>query len=210
MKKSKLFDKYYIEYDNWFLEHSKIYKTEIKTIKKILPPFKKGLEIGVGTGRFAKPLGINLGIEPSKKMAEIAKKRGIKVVEGYAEKLPFEDNLFDLVLMVTTICFVSDIDKSLKEANRVLKKGGHIIIAFIDKNSKLGQFYEKNRKKSRFYKEATFYNKDEIIDLMKTHGFAFEDCAESLFGDNLKNINFDIFEGCEKGGAFVVLKGKKI
>ena len=40
------------------------------------------VEIGVGTGRFAFPLGIRSGLEPLAKMATIARDRGISVVEG--------------------------------------------------------------------------------------------------------------------------------
>jgi len=55
------------------------YLSELKALKKVILEKKKGLEIGVGTGRFASPLGIEYGIDPSEKMLEIAKKRGVKV-----------------------------------------------------------------------------------------------------------------------------------
>ena len=209
MSKSKLFEKNYEYYDNWFEQHKKIYETELKAIKKILPSFKKGIEIGVGTGRFAAPLGIKTGIEPSKNMAEIAKKRGIEIIEGVAEHLPFTDNNFDLVLIVTTICFVDDPLQVLKEGYRVLKKNGHIIIAFVDKDSPLGKFYEKNKNESRFYKEATFFSKKEVSKLLKKAGFIIKECIETLFGNNLKNLTYEIYDECEKGGSFVVLKGIK-
>ncbi len=41
----------------------------------------------------------------------IARKRGIKVVEGMTEDLPFEDESFNFVLMVTTICFLDIVEK---------------------------------------------------------------------------------------------------
>lgn len=209
MAKEKLFEKNYLYYDKWFEEHEKIYQTELKAIKMILPKFKEGLEVGVGTGRFAAPLGIKTGVEPSKKMAQIAKKRGIKVVEGVAENLPFEDKSFDLVLLVTTICFVDDIDKTLEEAKRVLKDDGYIIIAFVDKDSPLGRFYEKNRDKSKFYKEATFFSKKDIFNLLKKHSLVLDRCVEALFGESLDNLSFEIYDGCKKGGAFLVMKIRK-
>ncbi len=209
MPKSELFEQNYRYYDKWFDEHEGIWRTELEAIKKLLPPFTKGIEIGVGTGRFAAPLAIEEGVEPSTKMASIAKERGIKVHEGVAEDLPLLDSSYDLVLLVTTICFVDDIDKTFQEAKRILTDNGRLIIAFVDKESPLGKFYEKNRHKSRFYKEATFYGKKEIFKLLKKHGLILEACNESLFGDDLEHLTYEIYDGCKKGGAFLVLRAKK-
>lgn len=49
----------------------------------------------MGSGRFAAPLGIRLGLDPSKKMGKFAKKRGKKVIKGVGESLPFHDSHFD-------------------------------------------------------------------------------------------------------------------
>ncbi|WP_281951847.1 class I SAM-dependent methyltransferase [Nitrosophilus kaiyonis] len=209
MSKEAIFDQNFEYYDKWFDEHYKIYEIELNAIKKLLPPFKDGLEVGVGTGRFAAPLGIKYGIEPSKNMAKIAKKRGIKVINAVAENLPFEDKSFDLILIVTTICFVKDPLKMLKESYRVLKDNGKIIIAFVDKNSELGKFYEKNRDKSKFYKEATFFSKKEVFSLLKRSGFVLEACNESLFGPDLEHLELKTTQGCKKGGAFLVLRARK-
>lgn len=52
------------------------------------------LEIGVGTGRFAEALGIEYGVDVSGRVLELAKRRGITVVEGSGENLPFRDESF--------------------------------------------------------------------------------------------------------------------
>ena len=146
------FDEYAEEYDKWYDENKKMYELELDAIKKFIPKSerKKGLEIGVGTGRFAEPLGIEYGLEPSKSMAEIAKKRGIKIYEGVAEDIPFKDEFFDYVLMTTTLCFLKEPIKGLSEIKRVLKSNGTLIIGMIDKDSPLGKFYESKKKKRRF------------------------------------------------------------
>ncbi len=64
--------------------------------------------MGVGTGRFALPPGITVGVEPALAMTSIARKRGIEVYEARAEELPFDNESFDFVVMVTTICFLRD------------------------------------------------------------------------------------------------------
>ena len=85
---NNIFDKYYKRYDAWYDRHKFAYLSELGALKKVIPKKGKGLEIGVGTGRFAHALGIKYGIDPSKRMLEIAKRRKIKAVLGYGEKLP--------------------------------------------------------------------------------------------------------------------------
>ncbi|MEO1927715.1 MAG: class I SAM-dependent methyltransferase [Nautiliaceae bacterium] len=200
-----LFDLYYEDYERWFEKYSKIYEEELKTIKTLLPK-GKGLEVGVGSGRFAAPLGIELGIEPSKKMAELAKNRGIKVIEITVEEMEFKEE-FDFVLIITTICFVNDPLKAVRNCYNALKNGGYLLIAFVDKNSPLGKTYEKNKHNSKFYAPANFFGKDDIINLMKKTGFKEFECKENLYGDTLENLKFKIND-CN-GGAFKVIRGKK-
>ncbi|MFB6273740.1 MAG: class I SAM-dependent methyltransferase [Salinibacter sp.] len=57
-------------------------------------------------------------------MRHRARRRGIDVREGVAEDRPYDVNRFDVVLLVTTICFVDDVEQSLAEAYRVLAPGG--------------------------------------------------------------------------------------
>ena len=200
-----LFDIYYEDYEKWFEKHQEIYEEELKTIKSLLSE-GRGMEVGVGSGRFAAPLGIKFGIDPSKKMAKIARKRGIEVVETTAEKMDF-DSEFDFILMVTTICFVKDPLKTVQNCYKALKKGGYLLVAFVDLNSPLGRMYEKNKHKSKFYAPATFFTKEDIINLMKKTGFRNFECKENLYGDSLDSLKFEIND-CN-GGAFKVVRGRK-
>jgi len=200
-----LFDLYYEDYEKWFEKHQEIYEEEVKTIKSLLPE-GRGMEVGIGSGRFAAPLGIKFGIEPSKKMAEIARKRGLEVVETTAEKMDFNSE-FDFILMVTTICFVKDPLKTVQNCYRALKKGGYLLVAFVDLNSPLGRMYEKNKHRSKFYAPATFFTKEDIINLMKKTGFRNFECKENLYGDSLESLKFEIND-CN-GGAFKVVRGRK-
>ena len=163
------FENYAEEYDMWYDENKEIYKLEVETIRKYIPKpeeEKKGLEIGVGTGRFAEKLGIKYGLEPSKSMANIAEKRGIKIYIGVAEELPFDNNFFDYILMTTTLCFLNNSIKALMEIKRVLKPNGRLIIGFIDKNSMLGKFYNSKKDNSKFYKNAKFYSLNNVLNML--------------------------------------------
>ena len=208
MAKIESFEKFFNYYEEWFDKHPKVYEAEIKAIKKLLKPFEDGIEIGIGSGRFALPFGINLGVEPSHKMAEISRSKGIEVIEAAAEDLPFEDNSFDFALMVTTICFVDDALKSLTEIYRILKPGGFCIVGFVDRDSSIGKLYEKNRHMSRFYKEATFFTTEEVIELLKKAGFNGTKCSQTLFGDSIKDIQTSIKSGYGKG-AFIAIRTDK-
>jgi len=148
--KIEIFDKYYDGYDKWFDFHPWVYRSELEAVRKFLPQNGKGVEIGAGTGRFSIPFGITVGVEPSKTMADIAKSRGMTICDAKAENLPFDDNAFDFVLLVTTICFLEDPLQALKEIRRILRPDGKIIIGMLDKDSLLGKLYEIKKKDSSF------------------------------------------------------------
>lgn len=97
-------------------------------------------------------------------MAEIARNHGKNVLDGVAENLPVGSGEFDFVLMVTAISFFDDVEKSFKEAYRVLKDNGFLVVVFIDRESELGIFYEKNKQNNEFYRGATFYSVNEVTE----------------------------------------------
>lgn len=206
MPKIEAFEKYSKEYDQWFNNHPDLYAVEIEAIRRLIPATgAEGMEVGVGSGKFAVPLGIKVGVEPSEKMASLARLQGIDVHSGVAEDLPFSDGRFDFVMMVTTICFVDDIVKSLKEAFRVLKTDGFIIIGFVDKESELGKQYSEKKENSRFYKDATFFSVPEVLSYLNVSGFVISNVLQTLIPGEIPNT---ILEGFGRG-SFVVIKGIK-
>lgn len=112
--KIDVFEKYFDQYDNWFFKHAKVYQSELKALQQVKVP-GLSIEIGVGTGKFAEPLGIFYGVEPSEKMYKIAQKLNINIIKGQAEHLPIKPEIFDWAIMITTICFVEAPFKSIKE-----------------------------------------------------------------------------------------------
>lgn len=206
MAKIKVFEEYTDRYDQWFEKNSQIYAVELEAIRQVIPPNAlKSLEIGVGTGKFAQPLGITLGVEPSEKMAQKAEQIGIQVIRAVAENLPFGDQEFDFVLMVTTICFVDDIVQSFSEAFRVLKPHGYLIIGFIDRESPLGQEYSHHRNRSVFYQDATFFSVEEINNYLTQVGFTDLIFKQTLIPQQPLNL---INNGFGEG-SFVVIRAFK-
>ena len=101
----KAFDLYAEDYDRWFdtEEGRVIFEMEVEAVRPLIRDFRYPfIEIGVGSGRFAKELGIDFGIDPSSKLLEIAKSRGINVKKARGEKLPFSDESFGGVFILFT------------------------------------------------------------------------------------------------------------
>ncbi|RKY86608.1 SAM-dependent methyltransferase, partial [candidate division KSB1 bacterium] len=208
MAKIGPFEKYTGRYDNWFERNYSAWKSELNGIKKHLPEKKKGIEIGVGSGRFAEPLNIRFGIEPSRKMGKIAKDRDIVIINGIAEKLPIKTSVFDFALMVTTICFLDDIALSFREIYRILKPDGKFIIGFIDRNSPVGKIYENHKFENVFYKEATFYTVMDVVTYLKKAGFEKFFYSQTIFNNlsEIKNIE-PVKDGFGEG-SFVIIRAE--
>jgi len=209
MPKIGPFEKYAKKYERWFDKNRWVYEAELRAVKAMVPPGGRGMEIGLGTGRFAEPLGVKKGVEPSKRMREIAQKRGIGALDGVAEKLPFDDSQFDFVLMVTTVCFVDDVRKALKEAHRVLCDGGFLIIGFVDRNSKMGKIYLERQKENVFYKEATFFSVDELAECINHTGFTDLTFNQTVFGTLAEAAQEEPVKAGYGEGSFVVVRARK-
>jgi len=202
----RTFDTNAAAYDIWFDENQTIYLAELEAVKDFIPSTGTGVEIGVGSARFAAPLGIRIGIEPSPKMAELAKERGVYVIEGVAEALPIADGTFDFALMVTVVCFFDNIASAFQEANRILKPQGVLIVGFIDRDSELGRQYSRRKKQSRFYKEATFYPVSELETQLTLAGFTNFIYRQTLFPGQSE---VQILKKGHGKGSFTVLRAIK-
>jgi len=200
-----IFDKYSREYDRWYDKYPYVFRNEVLALEKVLPLEGRGIEIGVGTGRFASALKIKNGIDPSLSMLKLARKRGVSVKRAFGEKLPYKDSSFDYAVLVFTLCFLNDPTKAFGELKRILKPSGSLIVGFIDKNSILGKKY--SAKKSGYYKKAKFYTVRQVKVFMKKAGFSVTAVKQTLF-KNPKNIEKieNPLSGHGKGG-FVVMKG---
>ncbi len=169
MKIVEIFEKNWKRYDSWYDRNFKVFLKEVEFIQRNVGKFERGLEVGVGTGRFAVELGIEFGVDLSDSMLRLAKSRGVEVVKADAAILPFKRS-FDLVLFAFTLCFLERPLEALKAAREVLTHGGKIVVCCVPKDSKLGEEYMK-RRDNPFYANANFYTKAEIVKMVKDAGF---------------------------------------
>jgi len=204
------FDNNVDRYEQWFVDNPLAYVSELRAVRELLPTSGSGIEIGLGTGRFAAPLGITKGIEPSRSMAELARKKGIEVIPGVAEHLPFMDEEFGFVLMVTTVCFLDDMEMAFREVHRVLKPGGSFVIGFVDRESPLGKEYQKRKDKSAFYQHATFYSADDIVSHLQRAGFGKQAFRQTLFHPLAAMVEVEPVKEGHGQGSFVVVRVMKL
>lgn len=208
MPKIQGYESHATEYDQWFDDNPETYQAEINAIKQLLPK-GKGIEIGAGSGRFTQPLHIDTGIEPAEAMRQRAlNERGLKMLAGVAESLPVADASYDFAVFITSTCFLDDPTKAYQEAARVTNESGSIIIAFLERNSELGQVYEKHKHESPFYCDANFYTFTEIESFLQKAGFKVAQSVQTVLPESATQQTTDILSGHDQG-AFVVVKADK-
>jgi ubiquinone/menaquinone biosynthesis C-methylase UbiE len=208
-KRIQVFETSAQEYDAWFDKNQSAYESEIAALKRFLIPGGRSLEIGVGTGRFAAPLGIQVGVEPARAMAGIAQKRGINVILATAEALPLGSASFHLVALVTVLCFLRDPVRALEEATRVLRPGGQLLIAMIDKESPLGRQYESHQQESKFFRLARFYTVNQVLAWLQELGYGKIAVCQTIFTDPAALTRPEPVKDGHGAGVFAVLAARR-
>lgn len=107
----------------------------------IIKPGMKVLEVGAGMGNIIENLLCEqYAIDISEEMLKYC--RCTNKLLADMNDLPFKDNFFDIVYMVTTLQQSHDQKATVKEAMRVLKKGGQLVIVDGDADSDMGKLRE--------------------------------------------------------------------
>jgi tRNA-Thr(GGU) m(6)t(6)A37 methyltransferase TsaA len=195
------FQKTWKTYDEWYDHHRALYESELAALKKVVPS-GVGLEIGVGTGRFAAPLRVRFGLDPAGNMLRLAKKRGIRVVQGLGESLPFKAEACVFIQIVVVFEFLF-----LKEAARTLKKNGALILGFIDKDSSWGRYYARDPSPRLYFHPPS---RRDILDILKEIGMELQATYQTLFQPPPDISLREVPKGGWGEGGFVVFKAVKI
>jgi SAM-dependent methyltransferase len=196
------------EYDAWFDAHPELYESELLALQALLPERPgRWVEVGVGTGRFASRLGIGLGIEPAEAMALFARSRGVEVLTGAAEDLPLLDRSVDAVFLITVVGFLESVERAFSEVHRVLRPGGHLVLAFIPRESPLGRIYSVDGGNDAFFACAHLRSVSEIESGIARAGLLIERELQTL--TELSPSRTERPRDGTERGSFVVLRAVK-
>ena len=146
-------------------------------------------------------------------MLGFAKKRGITVIRGKGEELPFLDKSFGAIFMIVTLCFVDEPIKVLEEASRVLRDDGYIILGLILRESPWANFYvRKGFAGNVFYKVARFYSLNELEMMLQKTNLKITRASSTIFeAPTEKPLRFENpRKGCYKSAGFVAMKVGKL
>jgi demethylmenaquinone methyltransferase/2-methoxy-6-polyprenyl-1,4-benzoquinol methylase len=174
---------------------------------KIISKFYKApniLDVATGTGDLAIaamkliPSKIS-GIDISHKMLEIGRKKikrkgfaeKIDLIHGDSEKIPFNDNIFDVAMVAFGVRNFSDPQKGLSEMKRVIREGGMIVVLEFSKPSGFpfkplynfyfrnilplfGRFFSKDKVAYRYLPDSVmkFPDNEEFLKLLVQAGYS--------------------------------------
>jgi len=142
----------------------------VQILVKEMKGYKTVLDLGVGTGRFAKPLQENgfevIGTDISEDMVKNARKKGVKnLLLGDACSLPFRDHSFDAALSVHVLHLISDWQKALEEICRVTKD--ELISVTHERPSPVSRAYEELAKKKGYDARNVGLSEHELQEKIK-------------------------------------------
>lgn len=214
----QMFDSIAWRYD--FLNHFLSFGTDRRWRKKAIQviskthPDSRILDVATGTGDLAiaamelNPTGIT-GIDISDKMLELGRKKirekklsaSINLVKSDSENICFDDNTFDVTMVAFGVRNFSDPVKGLSEMNRVLRRGGLIMVLEFSKPDVFlfkqiynfyfrnllpffGRLFSKDRKAYTYLHDSVmrFPDSDEFMMLMKKTGFSATRHTKLTFG----------------------------
>ncbi|HXF52040.1 MAG TPA: class I SAM-dependent methyltransferase [Dehalococcoidia bacterium] len=202
-------------YEAWFEQEPgrSLFPSELEAVRRVARGAPgPWVEIGVGTGAFAAPLCMDLGIDPSRPMLERAGARGVPVVEGVAEALPLRDGSVGTAFLIVTICFLRDPRAALRQIRYALKPGGSLIIGEIPRDSPWGQRYLALKEEGNpFYRVATLYTVRETVAMLRGARFRVEAFASTLLRPPTERPEPEpAHDGVVTGASFVALRAVKL
>jgi len=210
---TNVFDLLTEKYDAWYDSEDgrPLYESELLCLRPMVEHAASPiLEIGVGTGRFAMHFPDVTGIDPSSNALKMASGRGVETIQAYGEDMPFKDNTFGCILIIITLCFVERPFDVLKEAKRVLRKDGSIIIGLVPKDSPWGVLYgEKKKQGHPFYSRATFYSLLDVKKLLDGAGMRITRMRSTLLRKPDEPIRIEEpVEGYRETAGFLCIEAK--
>jgi SAM-dependent methyltransferase len=130
---------------------------------------KKALDVGCGEGRFCRMLkshGLEVtGIDPTPALLAAARVRDPEgaYLEAAAERLPLDDDSFDLVVSYLSLIDIPEMHAAIAEMVRVLKPGGSLLIANLTSFNTAGDGWVKGDDDEHLYFPIDHYLQERSI-----------------------------------------------
>lgn len=211
--RARAFEDLAARYDAWYDSAGGrvLFALELEAVRPLLGGTGgPRLEVGVGSGRFAAALGLDVGLDPAEAPLLVAQRRGVRVVRGRGEDLPFGDGAFGAVVLVVTLCFAEDPAVVLTEAARVLRPGGRLVIGLVPLDSAWGRSYEaRGRAGHAFYRHANFLTLADHRRLLEGAGFRVDESRSTLVqSPDGEPVHERLRHGVVAGAGFVALAAR--
>jgi ubiquinone/menaquinone biosynthesis C-methylase UbiE len=190
--RKKAVQRYYsIRAKDYDQQKSRTWKSEIgfgaEILDEVLDAFtgfenKLLLEVGVGSGRNAKPLlekvrpclvGLDLTREMLNKARNklLAYRHRSDLILGDAEHLPFVSKAFDAILCMSTMHYFEDLEKTLEDYRRLLKEEGTFLYGDLSPHQADNQGFFETLERTISRAHARYYKASETEKMLETHGF---------------------------------------
>jgi len=207
----EIFQREAARYDAWFDSNrgKRIFASELLCLRQLCHDLPRPwLEVGVGTGRFAHALAIDVGVDPASRVLRYAKQRGVRTFQAAGQSLPFNVGRFGGTFLIVTLCFADDPEGLVREAARVTRRQGGVVFGLVPAGSPWGKFYTAKGKAGHlFYCNATFFTLEECEDLAVSVGMRLDRAASTLFGSpDEQAIQIELpRQGKDRSAGFVAM-----
>ena len=171
----------------------------------------KMLEIGCGVGDFIQEMERHgwdcTGIEPSNEAKMIAKKHIKAKLYGPQDISTLPDESFDLITMWHVLEHVDNLKEEIEHLQRLLKKGGRLVLALPNFKSYDAQYYKEYwaaydvpRHLNHFSRESinNIFKNTELIQ-RKTDKLVWDAYYISYMSEKYKNHSLPLLKGVLKG-----------
>lgn len=188
---------------------------------------RRVLDLGCGDGTYAlrasEEGAFAVGLDISPAMLSAARTRAaaqttqVRWCQASIAALPFAANAFDVVIAVTVLCFSVDPDAAIKEAARVLRPGGSLVIGELGKCS-LWALSRRIRGwlGSRTWSHSRFWRVQELRRVIEAAGLRFDDAQGHVYyppvavlAEVLSPLDTALSRLGPCGAAFIAVKATK-
>ena len=185
----RAFHRHAAEYDRYASVQKRVVVRLERLLEAHLPRTpQRALDIGCGTGALltvlsrhyphASLVGLDLAFNMARQSAAHLREKAL-LVNGDAERLPFQDGMFDLVVSASTLQWVDRLDCCFQQCHRVLRDKGLLCAAFFGggtlwelrecyRDAVTNRFGAGDERQNRMHR---FRNRDEVRQVMSGLGY---------------------------------------